>query len=223
MNRTVTTSNTKVFSNIKTHEPITVDKAIRLEDEVHSIHSTVTTPAKENNMNFKNCENNDLRKHISKLEDQLSAIKSYVNCEVSILTNKIESISNDFEKRINTLLGKEKSKLEILQQNMTLLQNELLSKNEIIKSLIEIQSSILYTMPKNTSTFANYSPTQRQSLHHLQPQSEQCDVDVHSRFQQSRNQLHKEQNNETQKYDELYKNNRTQQTRSSKTNWVRYL
>ena len=46
---------------------------------------------------------------------------------------------------------------------------------------------------------------------------------VHSRFQQSRNQLHKEQNNETQKHDELYKNNGTQQTRSSKTNWVRYL
>ena len=97
------------------------------------------------------------------------------------------------------MLGKEKSKLEILQQNMTLLQNELLSKNEIIKSLIEIQSSILYRMPKNTSTSENYSPTQRQSLHHLQPQSEQRDVDVHSRFQQSRNQLHKEQNNETQK------------------------
>ena len=56
------------------------------------------------------------------------------------MTNKTESISNDFEKRITTLLGKEKSKLEILQQNMTLLQNELLSKNEIIKSLIEIQS-----------------------------------------------------------------------------------
>ena len=34
---------------------------------------------------------------------------------------------------------------------------------------------------------------------------------VHSRFQQSRNQLHKEQNNETQKHDESYKNNRTQQ------------
>ena len=91
------------------------------------------------------------------------------------------------------MLGKEKSKLEILQQNMTSLQNELLSKNEIIKSLIEIQSSILYRMPKNTSTSENYSHTQRQSLHHLQPQSEQCDADVHSRCQQPRNQ----QNNET--------------------------
>ena len=103
------------------------------------------------------------------------------------MTNKIESISNDFEKRINTLLGKEKSKLEILQENMTLLQNELLCKNEIIKWLLEIQSSVLYTMPKNTSTSENYSPAQRQSLHHLQPQSEQRDVDVHSRFHQSRN------------------------------------
>ena len=123
------------------------------------------------------------------------------------MTNKIESISNDFEKRINTLLGKEKSKLEDLQQSMTLLQNELLSKNEIIKSLIEIQSSILYTMPKNTSMSENYSPTQRQSLHHLQHQSKQRDADDHSRCQQSRNQ----QNYKTQKHDESYKNNRTQQ------------
>ena len=107
VNSTVTTSNTKEFSIIKTHEHITVDKAISLEDEVQFIHSTVTTPAKENDMNFKNCENNDLKKHISKLEAQLPAIKSYINCQVSILTNKTESISNDFEKRINTLLGKE--------------------------------------------------------------------------------------------------------------------
>ena len=68
VNSTVTTSNTKEFSIIKTHEHITVDKAISLEDEVQFIHSTVTTPAKENDMNFKNCENNDLKKHISKLE-----------------------------------------------------------------------------------------------------------------------------------------------------------
>ena len=57
-------------------------------------------------MNFKNCENNDLKMHISKLEAQISAIKTYVNCEVSILTNKIESISNDFEKRTTLCWGK---------------------------------------------------------------------------------------------------------------------
>ena len=40
-----------------------------------------------------------------------------------MLTNKTECISNDSEKRINTLQGKEKSNIEILQQNMTFSQN----------------------------------------------------------------------------------------------------
>ena len=78
-------------------------------------------------MNFKNCETKNLRKHICKLEAQLSAIKSYVNCEVSVL-NKIKSISNDFVKSMNILQRKESSNIEILK-----------SKNEIIKSLMEIQ------------------------------------------------------------------------------------
>ena len=112
VNSTATTSNTKEFSNVNTHEPIPVDKAISIEDEAQSIRFTVTTPAKENDINFKNWENIDLRKHIRKLEAQLSAIKSYLNCEISVLTNKSESISNDFDKRINTLLGKEKIKKE---------------------------------------------------------------------------------------------------------------
>ena len=74
---------------------------------------------------------------------------------------------------------------------------------------MEIQSPVLYTMPKNSSTSENYSPNQRQSLHRLQLQSEKRDI--HSRFQQSQNQLYKQQNNETQKHYDLCKNNRTQQ------------
>ena len=54
VNNNATTSNTKEFSNINTNEPITVDKAISLKGE--SVHFTVTTPVKENDMNFKNCE-----------------------------------------------------------------------------------------------------------------------------------------------------------------------
>ena len=46
-NNTVTASNTKEFSNINTNEPITVDKAISLKDEVQSMDFTVTTPVKE--------------------------------------------------------------------------------------------------------------------------------------------------------------------------------
>ena len=61
---------------------------------------------------------------------------------------------------------------------MSFLQNELLSKNEIIKLLMGKQSSVLYTMPKNSSPSENCSLIQRQSLHHLQPHSGQRDIHV---------------------------------------------
>ena len=53
-------------------------------------------------------------------------------------------------------------------------------------------------MPKNISTSENYSPTQRESPHYLQPQSEKRNI--HQRFQQFPNKLHTQQNNETQKH-----------------------
>ena len=47
------------------------------------------------------------------------------------------------------------------------------------------------------------------ALHHLQPQSEQRDI--HPCFERSLDQLNTQKNNETQKHDELYKYNQTQQ------------
>ena len=134
------------------------------------------------------------------------------------MTNKTESISNDFEKRTTTSPGKEKSKLEILQHNMTLLRNELLSKNEIIKSLTEIQSSILYRMPKNTSTSENYSHTQRQSLHHLQPLSNVTLTFIHvvNNLENNKIMKHKNMMNHTKIIEHS-------STHSSKTNWASYL
>ena len=67
-------------------------------------------------MGLKNCENNDLRKQICQHEAQLSYIKSYVNCEVSILTNRTESILDEFGKRINFLQGKERNKIKLFKR-----------------------------------------------------------------------------------------------------------
>ena len=82
---------------------------------------------------------------------------------------------------------------------------------------MEIQSPVLYAMPKSSSTSESYSPTQRQSLHHLQPQSQQREI--HPRFQQFPNQTtlnkimkHKHMINYTKIIE--YSN-----TSSSKTNW----
>ena len=66
---------------------------------------------------------------------------------------------------------------------------------------MEIQSSVLYIMVKSTSASENCNPTQRESIHHLQPQYEQRDT--HPRFQQSPKQLHTQQNNEAEKHDKL--------------------
>ena len=74
---------------------------------------------------FKNFKSNNLKKHISKLEAQLSAIESYENWDFSVLINKIESISNDFDIRIKTLEGKTKIHIQILQQNRAFLQKAL--------------------------------------------------------------------------------------------------
>ena len=70
---------------------------------------------------------------------------------------------------------------------------------------MEIQLSLLYTMPKSPSTSENYKLTQLQSIHNLQPQREQRDIQ--QRFQQSPNQLRTQRNNQTHNHDELYKNN----------------
>lgn len=52
---------------------------------------TVTTPAKEKNVNFKYCGTNNLGKCLCKLEAQLSAVKSYVKSVISISANKINA------------------------------------------------------------------------------------------------------------------------------------
>ena len=62
-------------------------------------------------------------------------------------------------------------------------------------------------MPKKSSTSENHSPTQCQSIHYLQPQSKQQDRQQNPHFYQSPNQRHSQQNNETQKHNELYKDN----------------
>ena len=61
-----------------------------------------------------------------KVEAQLSALKSYVNCEFSILRNQIES----FTGHTKMSLGHENSNKDALHKNIAFLQNELTEKND---------------------------------------------------------------------------------------------
>ena len=123
-------------------EDISIDKNIEtsLFDTAPQIHPKVCTKLPENT------DSHSRRPPCSKLfqiEAQLSALRSYVNCEITSLHSKIESISQSLQITLKVFQERENKTNEIFHQNMTFLQNDLLTKNEIIKSLTETQTTIL--------------------------------------------------------------------------------
>ena len=84
---------------------------------------------------------------IFKAEAQISALRSYVKCEISGLNNKMDSLNE----RLNYLMYNETSHnktFELIQESVTFLQSELRSKNQIIKTLLETQTAVLDTVSK---------------------------------------------------------------------------
>ena len=124
----------------QTEDTISIDKNIETFDTAPQIDPKICTKLPENT------DSNSTRPPCSKLfqiEAQLSALKSYVNCEISSLHSKIESISQGLQVTLKVFQERENKTNEIFDQNMTFLQNELLTKYEIIKSLTETQTTIL--------------------------------------------------------------------------------
>ena len=70
-------------------------------------------------------------------------MKSYIKCEISNVGQKIKSLYEWFNRVKET-----KKWNEVLQKMLIFLQNELIRKDEIIKSLLETQTSILETVLK---------------------------------------------------------------------------
>ena len=78
-----------------------------------------------------------------KLEAQLLALKSYVHCERSALTSKIDAFSDSLKHALANLQKRESNyaNTDLLQQNITSLENKLKSKDKIIQSLLETQNA----------------------------------------------------------------------------------
>ena len=66
-----------------------------------------------------------------------------MSCEISSLHSKIGPISQSLQVTLKVFQERETKTNKIFRQNMTFLQNELLTKNEIIKSLTETQTTNL--------------------------------------------------------------------------------
>ena len=85
---------------------------------------------------------NSSKNDILKVEAQLSALKSYVNCQLSIPRSQIES----FTEHTKMSVGHENINIGALHKNIAFLQNELTQKNKIIKFLMETQTTVLDVM-----------------------------------------------------------------------------
>ena len=83
-------------------------------------------------------------KNILKMEAQLSVLKSYIDCKLAPLTSKIVVFSDSVKNVLSDLQNKEheNSQIEVLKKNVTLLQNEIKSKDTIIESLFETQKTL---------------------------------------------------------------------------------
>ena len=79
-----------------------------------------------------------------KTEPQLSALKIYIDCELSTLTSKIDAFSDSLKHALANLQKRESNyaNTDLVQQNITSLENELKSKDRIIESLLETQNAL---------------------------------------------------------------------------------
>ena len=82
------------------------------------------------------------------MEAKFSALKGYINWEISILSSKVNLFIESLKEIITKIKKLESNNMEILQGNIRFLQKELLAKNDLIKSLIEIQTVALVAINK---------------------------------------------------------------------------
>ena len=97
------------------------------------------------------------QKTIIIIEAQLSVLKSHVDCELSTRTSKIEAFSDSLKTALSNLQNRdqENSKIDLLQQNITIVQNELRSKVNIIKLLLETQKTVTNSYLTQRRIFLN--------------------------------------------------------------------
>ena len=106
-----------------------------------SVPTDIQTPITANDLNdtSKFTQNSMLN-----IEAQLSAQKSYVECEISTLTLKINAFSDSLKHALANLQKRESNyaNTDLLQQSIASLENELRSKDKVIQSLLEIQNTL---------------------------------------------------------------------------------
>ena len=106
------------------------------------------------------------------MEAKFSALKGYIDCEISILNSKVDQFIESLKETITKIEKRESSSIEILQENIRFLQKELLAKTDLIKSLTETQTVALEAItnpkekPQDQRELSNVTYEQQIQQHH---------------------------------------------------------
>ena len=106
------------------------------------------------------------------MEAIFSALKGYIDCEISILNSKDDQFIESLKETVTKREKRESSSTEILQKNIRFLQEELLTKNDLIKSLMETQAvafeaiTNLKEKPQDQRELSNVTYKQQTLQHH---------------------------------------------------------
>ena len=136
-----------------------------------------------------------------KIEAQLSALKSYVDCELSTLTSKIDAFSDSLKHALANLQKRESNcaNTDLLQQSIASLEHKLRSKDKIIQLLLETQNALTNSLstlkakqPEPIIDLSQQQQRQYQKYHHQ----------YHHHHQQ--HQKHKQQQSQKQQPSEQF-------------------
>ena len=92
------------------------------------------------------------QKFIWKIEAQIAALKSFVDCEISTLNEKVCSYSENLNKISKSIVEYQEKYANSLEENIKFFKKELNSKDELIKSLVDTQTAVLETVKTRNST-----------------------------------------------------------------------
>ena len=140
------------------------------DNNTPSTHADIQTPLTTND------NLSSLTKHSDKafmnMEAKFSALKGYIDCQISILNSKVDLFIDSLKETITKIEKRENHNIEILQEKIRFLQKELLAKNDLIKSLMETQTVALEAITnlkealQAQQEFSNISYKQPIQQHH---------------------------------------------------------
>ena len=186
-----------LFSCQQLAPEITIDTtSLNTITEISStVPTDIQTPITANNLND---TSNFTQKSMLKIEAQLSALKSYGDCELSTLASKIDAFSDSLKQALANLQKRESNyaTTNLLQQSIASLENELKSKDRIIQSLLETQNTLTNSLstlnakqPEPTINLTQQRQRRHQKYHHQYHHHRQ-----HQKHQQQ--QIQKQQSSE---------------------------